>query len=739
MSRQEKRANERRRNKILHKITLAAGEGVGRAVAFTFALATNGFAAEPKAAEPKPAEQQKQEEFALPQVTVTEQKNPYVVPNLGLQRLPEPVQDIPQSITIVPREIMNEQAATSLRDAMRNVTGISITASEAGGSQGDGFTLRGFSARNDMYLDGVRDQGTYFRDTFNIQSVEVLKGPASIYFGRGSTGGIINQVSKAPQLEGFYDGTASAGSGPYFRGTADINQPLGPTMALRLNAMAHHADIVDRDHVKVTRQGFAPTLSLGLGTPTQMNFSYFFQHENNIPDYGFPFFHGEPVRVDRGTWYGLTKDDYEKTYTNIGTISLNHQFSDALNLRSAFRYSNVRRDVEPSIPALTCVAPTTCGAGATITGVTRSRPDRHTTEGIADSQTDLTGRFNTFGFGHTLTSGIELSWETFDNLRYASAGPSTSLNDPNNNQTPNSKTLAVKAFTNAAGFGIYAADQIALHEWFDIIGGVRWDYFSADQQNKLPGQVNFDSLDKMFSYRGGLVFHPTPQQSYYFSYASAFNPSAEGLTLAANNQSTPPEKNEIFEIGSKFLLMGGALTLQGALFTIEKTNARTLDPILNVQVLDGKQRSRGVEFSVAGRVLPGWNVWAGYTFLDAKILKSKDRQTVEGVDISVQGKVPMNVPKYSATLWTTYDFLDKWQVGGGPTYVGSRFANNSNVNEVPGYVRWDATVAYNITERIQCRLNAQNLTNAAFIESIHPSHVVPGAGRTFIASTFFRF
>src|SRR4030095_13692522 len=164
-----------------------------------------------------------------------------------------------------------------------------------------------------------------------IQNVEVLKGPASIYFGRGSTGGIINQVSKAPQPEGFYDGHARRGSGP----------------------SAPHAQSLDRDRVKVPRQGFAPTLSLGLGTPTQMNFSYFFQHENNIPDYGFPFFNGKPVRVNRGTWYGLTKDDYEKTYTNIGTISLNHQFSDALNLRSAFRYSNVRRDVEPSIPALT--------------------------------------------------------------------------------------------------------------------------------------------------------------------------------------------------------------------------------------------------------------------------------------------------------------------------------------------------------------------------------------------------
>ncbi len=694
MSRQEKRANERRRNKILHKITLAAGEGVGRAVAFTFALATNAFAAEPK----------KEEEFTLPQVTVTDKTNPYVVPNLGLQRLPEPVQNIPQSITIVPRQILEEQAATTLRDALRNVTSIGIAAGEGGGAQGDNFTLRGFNARNDLYLDGVRDQGTYFRDTFNIEAVEVLKGPASIYFGRGSTGGIINQVSKAPRLEGFYDGTASAGSGPYFRGTADINQPLSPTIALRVNAMAQHADIVDRDHVKVTRQGFAPSLTLGLGTPTQMTFNYFFQHEDNIPDYGYPFFHGKPVRVERDTWYGLTKHDYEKTYANVGTVSLNHRFNDQLNLRSAFRYSNVNRDLDVSIPQTMCAAPATCGTGATITGINRSRPERHTTEGIADSQTDLTARFDTFGFKHTLSSGIELSWETFDNLRYASAGPATTLNNPNNGQTPNPKILGVKAFTNAAGFGIYGADQIALHEYFDIIGGLRWDYFSANQENKLPGQVDFDSTDKMLSYRGGLVFHPTPQQSYYFSYATAFNPSAEGLQLAANNQATPPEKNEIFEIGSKFLLMGGQLTLQGALFSIEKTNARTNDPILGVQVLDGKQRSRGVELGAAGRVLPGWNVFTGFTYLDAKILKSNDTQVVEGVTYSLQGKVPQNVPKYSATLWTTYDFLDKWQIGGGPTYVGSRFANNSNANEVPGYVRWDATVAYNVSEKIQCRL-----------------------------------
>jgi catecholate siderophore receptor len=201
-----------------------------------------------------------------------------------------------------------------------------------------------------------------------------------------------------------------------------------------------------------------------------------------------------------------------------------------------------------------------------------------------------------------------------------------------------------------------------------------------------------------------------------------------GASTGSNNQSTPPEKNEIFEIGSKFLLMGGALTLQGALFQIEKTNARTNDPILNVQVLDGKQRSRAVELGAAGRILPGWNVFSGFTYLDAKITKSRDTQTVEGVTYSAQGKVSQNVPKYTATLWTTYDFLDKWQIGGGPTYVASRFTNNSNTNEVPGYVRWDATVAYNLSEKIQCRLNAQNFTNKHYIESVHPSHVVPSAG-----------
>jgi catecholate siderophore receptor len=729
MSRQQKRAQERRRTKILRTISLAAGEGVGRAVAFTFALTTNAFA----------AEAEKKDEFNLPPVVVREQGNPYYVPQSSLSRFPEPLKDTPQSITIVPEKIVEEQAASTLRDALRNVPGIGINAGEGGGAQGDGFTLRGFNARNDMFIDGVRDQGSYFRDSFNIESVEVLKGPSSTYFGRGSTGGIINQVSKTPRLDPSYGGIFSGGSAFYLRTTVDINQPLtaiSPNAALRVNLMAHRNDISERDVVENKRLGFAPAIAFGLGTPTQLTLSYLTQYENNIPDYGFPFGpDGKPIRFDRKNFYGLAEEDFERTLANIGTARLDHRFNDHLSLRNTLRYSHSQREAAPTIPGFNGVA------------VTRNHVKRDTKERIFSNQTDLTARFDTFGFKHTLTTGAEISRETVSVLRWnfdnePPADPANPNPKPNTSGMTRNPTLAADSFTKALGFGIFVADQFKLNDYFEIVGGVRWDYFSAqfvDQRN-LPAAEDFNRIDRMFSYRGGLIFHPTKSQSYYFSYGTSFNPSAEAVALAANNQETPPEKNEIFEIGGKLDFFEGALSITGALFRIDKTNARTADLAGSVvQVLDGKQRSQGFEVGIAGRVLPGLNVFGGYTFIDAEIVKSNDIQTVNGVDVRIEGKVPQNVPRHSASLWATYDFLEKWQIGGGPSYVDKRFANNANVNRVDGYVRWDSTLAYQITKNISLRFNAQNLTNKFFFESVHPSHVVPGAGRTFIGSVSFRY
>ena len=714
MSRQEKRANDRRLRKAFRKISLAAGEGVGRAVAFSFALATNAIAAEPK----------KEETFELPPVVVQDQNSPYVVPESSLSKFPVPLKDMPQSITIVPGKLVEEQAGTTLRDALRNVPGIAVAAGEGGGSQGDSFTLRGFNARNDMYIDGVRDSGSYFRDSFNFESVEVLKGPSSTFFGRGSTGGIINQVSKTPRLDPSYNGIFSGGSGLFFRGTADINQPIPqvlPNAALRVNLMGQRADVVERDKVEGKRQGFAPSISFGLGTPTQLTASYFLQHEDNIPDYGFPYVNGKPLRIDRDTFYGLNREDHEETWVNIGTLRLDHRFNDTFNLRSTFRYSHVDRD--SAVTNATAILPDI---------LNRSRPQRDTQESILNNQTDLTAKFDTFGLGHTATTGVEASRETFDLVRWNSTGPNTTIHNPNSHLPPAPRMLAADSDTRAIGFGIYAADQIKLNQYFDIIGGARWDYFSTQIDDDFLNDKRHQ-LDKMWSYRGGLVFHPTSTQSYYFSYGTSFNPSAEGVALTPTTNSTPPEKNRIFEVGAKIEFFDGALNLQSAVFRIEKTNARTINPDdpTGPNIVTGKQRSQGFEVGVNGRLLPGLNVFTGYTFLDTEILKDNTAVNV--------GNEIANVPKHSANLWLTYDFLEKWQVGGGPTYVGSRFSNNANANRIPGYVRWDSTIAYQIHKNIQLRLNAINLTNQLYFDSVGGSKAVPGAGRTFIGSASFKF
>lgn len=715
MSRQQKRAKERTLRKALRKISLAAGEGVGRAVAFSLTLASHAVAAEP----------QKEETFELPPVVVQDQGSPYVVPQSSLSKFPEPLKDIPQSITIVPEKLVEEQAGTTLRDALRNVPGIAVAAGEGGGSQGDSFTLRGFNARNDMFIDGVRDLGSYFRDSFNFESVEVIKGPSSTFFGRGSTGGIINQVSKVPRLDPSYEGILSGGSGRYFRGTVDVNQPISevlPNAAFRINLMGQRADVVDRDKVEGNRQGFAPSVSFGLSTPTELTVSYFLQHEDNIPDYGFPYVNGSPLRIDRSTFYGLTKEDHEETWVNIGTLRLDHRFNDIFNLRNTFRYSHVDRD--SAVTNTTAVLPNT---------INRSRPQRDTQESILSNQTDLTAKFDTYGFGHTVTTGLEVSRETFDLVRWASVGPDTTIHDPDHNQPPSPKTLAANSDTSAVGFGMYAADQIKLNQYFDIVGGVRWDYFNADVTDKFLDDKRHQ-LDKMWSYRGGLVFHPTASQSYYFSYGTSFNPSAEGIALSPTTDNTPPEKSRIFEVGAKIEFFEGALNLQSAVFRIDKTNARTPnpdDPTLP-NVVTGKQRSQGFEVGVNGRLFPGLNIFTGYTFLDTEILKDNTVPSIVGNEIA-------NVPKHSATLWTTYDFQEKWQVGGGPTYVGSRFSNNANANRIPGFVRWDSTIAYQITRNVQLRLNAINLTNQLYFDSVGGSKAVPGAGRTFIGSVNFKF
>ena len=674
------------------------------------------------------------DDVKMPGVDVRGQRtNGYKVDESTNPKLPESLQDTPQSITVVPLEVMREQAAFSLRDALRNVTGVSIAAGEGGGAQGDNLTLRGFSARNDIFVDGIRDFGQYTRDTFNLESVEVLKGPSAVMFGRGSTGGAINQVSKSPSLQPGRTFSLTSGYGPTVRGTVDVNQPLGDTSALRLNLLGYYNDVVDRDEIWLSRFGIAPAYTVGLGTPTQFSAYFYYTHDEGTPDYGFPYVFGTVPDVPRGNNYGLANQDFERDDVYILTLRLDHAFSDAIKMRNALRVAYYHREAAVSPPANPVVP---AGTPLSLITVTRGHTERDEHDSNFTEQTDFTFRFDTWGLKHTLIAGLEFSYEISDVTRWGFTNiPTTNLILPDPlRPTDMGRTTNFRGRTEAFNFGAYFVDEIAITQWLKIMGGLRFDHFDTSFENKFLRQ-EFSQINNEFSPRAALVVQPTPQQTYYFSYGTSFNPSAEGLALAINTTSAEPEKNVSYEVGAKWDLFGSRLSLATAVFQIDKTNARTTDPALGVMVNEGTQRVRGFEVSGAGTILPRWNIFAGYTFLGTEVVESLDVVT----GIPVEGKEIPNVARHTATLWTTWDITDQWQVGGGAFYSSRRFANNINTIEVPRYARGNVTVAYRPVKSFELRANIINVSDERYTDGVHPSHAIPGTARTYLLTGTWSF
>jgi catecholate siderophore receptor len=670
----------------------------------------------------------------MPGVDVRGQRsNGYKVDESTSSKLPDSLQDTPQSITVIPLEVMREQSAFSLRDALRNVTGVSIAAGEGGGAQGDNLTLRGFSARNDIFVDGIRDFGQYTRDTFNLESVEVLKGPSAVIFGRGSTGGAINQVSKSPSLTPGRTLSLSGGNGPQVRATADVNQPIGATSALRLNLLGYYNDVVDRDEIYLMRFGVAPAYTVGLGTPTQFSAYFYYLHDDAKPDYGFPYVFGTVPDVPRGNNYGLTNHDFERDDVYILTLRLDHAFNDAVKMRNALRVAYYHREAAVSPPANPVVP---AGTPLSLITVTRGHTERDEHDSNFTEQTDFTFRFDTWGLKHTLVAGLEFAYEISDVTRWGFTNiPTTNLIFPDPlRPTDMGRTTNFRGRTDAFSFGAYFVDEVAITQWLKIMGGLRFDHFDTSFENKFLRQ-EFSQVNNEFSPRAALIVQPTPTQTYYFSYGTSFNPSAEGLALAINTTSAEPEKNESYEIGAKWDILSRRLALATAFFQIDKTNARTTDPQLGVMINEGKQRVRGFEVSAAGTILPRWNIFTGYTYLDTEVVESLDN--VGGVP--VEGKQIPNVARHTATLWTTWDITDQWQVGGGAVYSSSRFANNINTLEVPWYARGDLTVAYRPVKSFELRANVINVSDERYTEQVHPSHAIPGAARTFLLTGTWSF
>lgn len=653
---------------------------------------------------------------------------------LSSTKYTEPLRNTPQTITVISKEVMEQQGATTLRDVLKNVPGLTITAGEGGNPAGDNLTLRGFSARNDIFIDGVRDLSPQSRDPFNLEQVDVVKGPGSVYTGRGSTGGSINLLNKTPGLRKSFGGTLDFGTDRTRRATADVNVPFGDSVAFRLNLLAHHSGVAGRDVVEFDRWGVAPSLTLGLGKPTRFTASYYKLKQNNISDYGIPWvpatnnalveFRDRPAPVPRNTFYGLRDRDFEKLNSDLLTLKFERDFDDNLSLRNQLRYANSSRDSIATPPRF---------ANNNSTAINRELRSWQTEDHVWDNQTDFLARFSTGTIEHSLVTGLNFTRE--NNTRKTRTAPNmlTTLLNPNADDVFTSPITVspIVGDVTANSQAVYLFDTAKFGQKWELNGGLRWDRFDADGITTTGVPVS--RVDRMLSVRAGAVFKPLPQGAVYASYGTSLNPSLEGLSYNTANTVIDPEKTYTVEAGSKWDFFSGRMLLSGAVFRVEKQNARTpgVSPGDPPQVLEGKQRVNGLELSVEGNVTRAWQVLAGYTFLDSKTVDSNVPAEI--------GKELVNTPPRSFNVWTTYRLPSNFHFGGGARFVDRRFGNTINTRLVDAYWTFDVMASYPVSRHVDLKLNIYNLTDKFYFDRIGGGHIVPGPGRAAMLSTSFRF
>lgn len=653
-------------------------------------------------------------------------------------RYTEPLRNIPQTITVIPKEVIAQQGATSLTDVLRNVPGLTITAGEGGVPAGDNLTIRGNSARNDIFVDGVRDLSPQSRDPFNLEQVEVTKGPTSAISGRGSAGGTINLLSKSAFVGRAISGSLALGNADTRRATVDVNTSLarlglGEKTGFRLNMLVHGAGVPGRNVVKNDRWGIAPSLAFGLGSPTRVTFSYYKLRQDNISDYGIPWvpatnnalaaYRDQPAPVPRETFYGFRDRDREVLNQDTGTAKVEHDFTDTLQLRTQLRYGRAGRNSIASPPRF---------ASNDSTVINRELRSWVARDQIWDNQTDLRAQAETWGIRHSIVTGAAFTNEKNNRInRTAPNQPTTLLNpNPNDVYTGVITTSPFEGRITGNTQSLWLFDTAKFGEHWEATGGLRWERFDVNGINTTPLPVAQNV--KMASVRAGLIYKPTQNGSVYGSYGSSISPSLEGLSYSTSNTAIPPEKTYTVETGVKWEVAGSRLLLNGALFRVAKHNARTpgLLPTDPPQVLSGRQISQGLELSASGGITRSLRVLASYSLIDARIRSSNTPAEI--------GRYFQNTPRNSASTWLTYT-ARRFTVGLGPRFMGRRFGNNTNTRQVGSYATLDGMASYQINRHLDLRCNLSNLNNEYYFERLGGGHLIPGPSRYVLVTTNFRF
>ena len=687
--------------------------------------------------------------------------------------------DTPKTVSIVTEKLLEETGATNLQDALRMVPGLTFGAGEGGNPTGDRPFIRGFDGQSNTFVDGMRDVGMQTREVFNLEQVEVVKGPSSAYGGRDSGGGSINLVSKTPKLKNETRVSVGAGTDDYLRGTVDANVVLGEGIAARLNVMKHDSDIAGRDAANVSRWGVAPSIGFGLNGDAQLILSHYHMETDDLPDAGgFPYNNpfaatspyfsrngdGSPIVPNRNAYYGLKDRDFQRTESDISTVDASlafgsHKIRNVVRIgRSSNEYLWTQPDDSKGNPLVNDTLWRRINSRAAVSDT------------FAD-QLSLSGRFTTGAIAHNYSAGIEYSNEKTHRGSYAVSpavgyngsaacvpavvgAPSkydcTSFANPNPDDpwmslhtvTRTNPALDVQQQNKTKS--AYFFDTLELNPQWLLNLGLRWDDYSAvlttPSATAAPVVLRNDS--DFVNYQAGVVYKPTQNGSVYLSWGTSSTPpgmdggdGADGLTAAIQN--LEPQETSNIELGVKWNLFDNQLNLTTAVFHTVMDNARAPNDAGTTANI-GKKKVDGIEIGFTGKLAENWSVYGGYTYLDAVLADNGYANT--GTSTAPvwtpspnNGNQFPNNAKHSANLWTTYVLPFGLTLGGGASYVGKQFGNAANTKWIPGYTRWDAMASYAFSQRYSLQLNVQNLTDKLYFNKPYASHyasIAPGRSAT---------
>lgn len=727
-------------------------------------------------------------ERVLRGVVVTEEvEGSYKAETISSPKFTQPLLDTPQTVTVITKQLLDDQGLGSLADALRNTPGITFTLGENGNTTaGDSITMRGFDTSGSIFLDGVRDLGAIARDTFNVEQIEIVKGPSGSDNGRGAPTGYINQSSKQPTLQDAASSYLSFGTESRLRFEGDLNQSIDGIdgAAARLNLMYDKGDSPGRNFADHQRWGIAPSFALGLDGSTRVYFNYLFMKQINTPDGGLPTIGldgytvnpntgNPPVPVDPAVYAALSgadavdgdnfygsADDREHVRANMFTVTFEHDLSAGTTLRNTSRYGRYSlQRVITGVNAVTAVNP----ADPNTWTVTRSHQRRDEANEILTNQTNLTTSFQTGGIGHSVSTGAEFIYER--HLLYPSVASGTqSVANLYNPSPADSFSTLVRSGARAEGKtltgALYVFDTLQFSQKWSLNAGLRFDHYRTESISvpapaTTPAASSYIEGDgNLFTGKVGLVFKPLENGTIYAAFANSEQPPGGqpqsagtvpnfglGTTAGTNNPNVDPQEARNIELGTKWELLDNRLAVSAVVFDTRNKNdvIGTQDPITGEYPQTGERKVRGVELAASGSITPNWLISAG--------LASMNTRVVEGTAANTGAQLQYS-PKLTVTSWTTYTLPMGLRIGGGARYVDSSF-RNGNANQAgqfalaqsPSYWVVDLMAAYQVNEKISLQLNVQNLTDEFYLSSLNNggSRYTLGAPRTVLLSGRLNF